>query len=56
MSAFAREEEDAGGDDSNLVEEHVDESQLKLPSQKWDLSKTTALRTLEEDEEQLYKE
>jgi hypothetical protein len=56
MSAFNREEEDAGGDDSNLVEEHVDESQLKLPTHKWDVTKSVAVRTLEEDEDVLYKE
>jgi hypothetical protein len=48
---------DDGGDDNTLLaEETVDESQLKLPSFKWDETNTSEVKSLEEDEEVLFKE
>lgn len=55
MSAFAHEEE--GGDDNTLLsEEHVDESQLKLPSFKFDVTKAVAIKSGEDDEDVIFKE
>ena len=57
MSAFGREDDDAGGDDHTLlVEEHVDESQLKLPTHKFDVAKAAPVKSLEEEEDVIFQE